>query len=415
MVITHPVRLIFMPGTESQYPFNKPSYRLEAVDALRGFALLAIVLLHNLEHYNIFYGNSPQPEWLSWLDNKTTEIIYFIFAGKAYATFSLLFGFSFFIQMRNARRRGADFRARFAWRMLLLVGFSQLHALFYNGDILLLYAVCGLILIPASSWSNRTVLWIAAILMLQPLCWCKIVYALMNPEYLDTNSEFIKFAASAEQVGRNGNLWQTLANNIWNGQLYSNFWQVEAGRLFQTPALFLIGMWLGRKSYFEKSDDSRVFWKGTLVTAVTACVPLYLLQTLVPPYISNITILSYYSIAIPMLYNFAFMTLLVSAFMLMWFHAGNGYRAQRFIIPFGRMSLTNYISQSIIGVILYYHFGFDMWCRTGAFESMLIGLGIFAGLLIFSRHWLLSHRQGPLEYLWKKGTWIGFTPRTIAA
>lgn len=72
------------------------SGRLEAVDALRGFALLAILLLHSLEHYNIFYGNAPRPEWLQMLDTKTTEFLYFLFAGKAYATFSLLFGFSFF-------------------------------------------------------------------------------------------------------------------------------------------------------------------------------------------------------------------------------------------------------------------------------------------------------------------------------
>lgn len=384
-----------------------PSYRLEVVDALRGFALLAIVLLHNLEHYNIFYGQAPRAEWLQWLDKNTTELIYFLFAGKAYATFSLLFGFSFFIQMRNAGQRGYDFRARFAWRMLLLVGFSQFHALFYNGDILLLYAVCGLLLIPASSWSNRTVLWVATILMLQPLCWAKIGYALINPDYVDTNSAFVQFAASAEQVGRNGNLWQTLANNIWNGQLYSNFWQAEAGRLFQTPALFLFGMWLGRESYFEKSDASGIFWRKTLIASIIACVPLYMLKTLVPQHISNITVLSYYNIAVPMLYNFAFMTLLVSTFVLLWFHAGNGFNGQRFIIPFGRMSLTNYIGQSIIGVTLYYHFGFNLWCKTGAFESVIIAFAIFFILLLFSRNWLASHRQGPLEYIWKKGTWAG--------
>ncbi len=391
------------------------TYRLEAVDALRGFALLAIVLLHSLEHYNIFYGPSPRAEWLQWLDAKTTEFIYFIFAGKAYATFSLLFGFSFFIQMRNARKRGSDFRLRFAWRMLLLVGFSQLHALFYNGDILLLYAVCGLILIPASSWSNKTVLWVAIILMLQPFCWGKIVYALINPDYIDTNSQFIQYAASAEQVGRNGNLWQTLANNIWNGQLYSNFWQVEAGRLFQTPALFLFGMWLGRKCYFEKSDVSQIFWKKALIISVIACIPLYLLKEFVPQHLSNVTIVSYYCIAIPMLYNFSFMTLLVSAFMLIWFQAGNGYSAQRFIIPFGRMSLTNYIGQSIIGVTLYYHFGFDLWDKVGAFETTIIAFVVFYFMLLFSRKWLSNHRQGPLEYLWKKGTWINSAPRPAVA
>lgn len=387
-------------------PQVRKGYRLEAVDALRGFALLAIVLLHNLEHYNIFYGAEPRAEWLQWLDTKTTELIYFLFAGKAYATFSLLFGFSFFIQMRNARRRGSDFRVRFAWRMLLLVGFSQLHALFYNGDILLLYAVCGLILIPASLWSNRTVVIVATLLMLQPLCWAKIVYAMINPGYVDTNSLFMQYAASAEQVGRTGDLWQTLANNIWNGQLYSNFWQVEAGRLFQTPALFLLGMWLGRKSFFEKSAESRRFWFRTLIIAAIACVPLYLLKEMVPEHITNITILSYYCIAVPMLYNFMFMSLLVAAFMLAWFHAGNGYRGQRFIMSFGRMSLTNYIGQSIIGVIIYYHFGFDLWDKTGPFESVLIGIAIFSIMLWFSRRWLATHRQGPLEYLWKKGTWV---------
>lgn len=387
-------------------PQVRKGYRLEAVDALRGFALLAIVLLHNLEHYNIFYGAEPRAEWLQWLDTKTMELFYFLFAGKAYATFSLLFGFSFFIQMRNARRRGSDFRVRFAWRMLLLVGFSQLHALFYNGDILLLYAVCGLILIPASSWSNRTVVIVATLLMLQPLCWAKIVYAMINPGYVDTNSLFMQYAASAEQVGRTGDLCQTLANNIWNGQLYSNFWQVEAGRLFQTPALFLLGMWLGRKSFFEKNAESRRFWFRTLIIAALACVPLYLLKVMVPEHITNITILSYYCIAVPMLYNFMFMSLLVAAFMLAWFHAGNGYRGQRFIMSFGRMSLTNYIGQSIIGVIIYYHFGFDLWDKTGPFESVLIGIAIFSIMLWFSRRWLATHRQGPLEYLWKKGTWV---------
>lgn len=371
------------------------SPRLEAVDALRGFALVGIVLLHSLEHYNIFYPVWPE-------HSAVMDTIYWLFAGKAYATFSLLFGFSFFIMMRNARKRGDDFRLRFAWRMLLLVGFSQLHALFYNGDILLLYAVCGLILIPASSWSNRTVLIVAALLMLQPYCWAKVIYALLNPEYVDTNSLFIQYAANAEIVGRQGNLWQTLGNNIWNGQLYSNFWQVEAGRLFQTPALFLLGMWLGRKAYFEKSAQSIIFWRKALIIAAIACVPLEMLKGALTT--ANITIQAYYGIAVPMLYNFAFMTALVSLFMLIWFYAGNGYAVQRFIIPFGRMSLTNYITQSIIGVTLFYHFGLNLWCSTNPAQSVLIACGVITLLLLLSRLWLRHHPQGPIEYLWKRAT-----------
>lgn len=381
--------------------------RLEVVDALRGFALLAIVLLHNLEHYNVFYGDLSQVPWLARINEWATDVVYFLFAGKAYATFSLLFGFSFYIQMRNARRRGCDFRARFAWRLLLLVGFSQLHALFYNGDILLLYAVCGFILIPASSWSNRTVLIVAAVLMLQPCCWGKIVYALFNPEYIDNNSLFVKYAIAAEEVGRNGNMGQMLLNNIWNGQLYSNFWQVEAGRLFQTPALFLLGMLAGRTEWFVKSEASERFWRKALAGAVVACIPLFLLKTYVPPMISHTTVLSYYGIAVPMMYNFAFMVLLVSVFVLAWFHHGDkGYAFQRLPVAYGRMSLTNYIGQSIVGVAVYYHWGLGLYNSVGAAVSLLIGLGIFFIQLAFSRYWLSRHAQGPLEYLWKRGTWL---------
>lgn len=382
--------------------------RLGVVDALRGFALLAIVLLHNLEHYNIFWAQLSEPDWLKAIDRYVYNVIFFVFAGKAYATFSLLFGFSFYIQMRNARARGCDFRSRFAWRMLLLVGFSQLHALFYNGDILLLYAVCGLILIPASGWSNRTVAIVAAVLMLQPYCWGKIIYALFNPEYIDNNSQFIQFAASAEEVGRNGNLWQTLGNNIWNGQLYSNFWQVEAGRLFQTPALFLLGMLAGRLELFVKSARSAAFWRRALMLSIPAACCFYLLSRLVTPSIENVTILSYYSIAVPMLYNFAFMVVLVAAFVLLWFRKDNaGYSWQSFIIPYGKMSLTNYIGQSIIGVAVYYHWGLNLWNVAGSAMSVAIGVSIFMLQLAFSRMWLSNHAQGPLERLWKRGTWLG--------
>ena len=86
------------------------SHRINVVDALRGFALLAIVLLHNLEHYNIYFIPEAQPEWLQTLDKGVWNTLFFLFAGKAYATFSLLFGFSFYIQYHNAEKRGIDFR-----------------------------------------------------------------------------------------------------------------------------------------------------------------------------------------------------------------------------------------------------------------------------------------------------------------
>lgn len=381
--------------------------RIEVVDALRGFALLAIVLLHSMEHYNLFYTPQWQPEWLDTLDGYVTETIWFLLAGKAYATFSLLFGFSFYIQMRNARKRGDDFRLRFAWRLLLLAGFAQLHAMFYNGDILLFYAFCGLILIPASSWSNRTLLIVAGILLLQPIDWIHMIIAHFDPSYIDTNSRFAQFAAQAEQVAMHGDLWQTISDNIVNGQLYSNFWQIEAGRICQTPALFLLGMWLGRNEMFIRSEKSLRFWKNVIVVAAGAAVVFHMLKAMVSPLLFHTTWISHYGIATGLPFNFAMMAVFVSIFVLCWFAASDkGYRFQRIAISFGRMSLTNYILQSIIGVTLFYNFGLGLYRYCGGTLSFIIGLAVSTTLILLSDKWLERHRQGPLEWLWKKLTWL---------
>lgn len=380
--------------------------RLNVVDSLRGFALLAIVLLHNIEHYNLYFLPENLPEWLKWLDHIAWDATFLTLSGNAYATFSLLFGFSFYVQLRNARARGCDFRMRFAWRMFLLAGFAMLHSLFYNGDILLLYAACGMLLIPASSWSNRTLIILSVLLMAQPYAWGKIIYALCNPEYIDTNNMFMPYAIAATNAGMHGNLADTLWSNLRDGIFYSNIWQVEAGRLSLTPALFMIGMVIGRKNLFICSQSSTMFWRKALLTAILAAIPLYLLRELVPPHIHNVTVKAFYNVAAGRIFNVASMTILVSVFVLCWFHAGKGYRWQQCLTPYGRMSLTNYISQSIIGVAIYYNCGLGLYRTTGATACLLIGFAIFALQLTFSRRWLASHRQGPLEWLWKRLTWL---------
>ena len=384
----------------------KTSERLGVVDALRGFALLAIVLLHNLEHYNLFLAPENVPAWLQTIDKYAWDTLFFLFAGKAYATFSLLFGFSFYIQFHNAEKRGIDFRGRFAWRMCLLFLFAQLHALFYNGDILLLYAVVGFALIPVCKLKDKTVFWIALILLLQPYEWGRAIYAMINPDYVVSTGHFMPYAMRAQEATANGNFFEVLCSNISDGQLYSNIWQVENGRLFQTAALFMFGMLLGRRKYLIKSEESVRFWKKMLKGAVLAFIPLYCLKTFVPDLLTNPSVQIPYKIAVPSYANFAFMIILVSIFTLLWFKKEKGYGWQSLLIPYGRMSLTNYISQSIMGVIIYYGFGLAMYKYAGATASQLIALLIFTVQLIFSRWWLACHKQGPLEFLWHKGTWI---------
>lgn len=388
----------------------KPKGRLDVVDAMRGFALLAIVLLHNLEHYNLYYIPTDAPAWLTALDGQMWSTAFFLMAGKAYATFSLLFGFSFFVQMRNERERGGDFRARFAWRMFLLFLFAQLHSLFYNGDILLLYAVVGLVLIPVSGLSSRTVLTLAVICLLQPFEWGRAIYAAINPDVAYTQT-WGAYGEISNAMNISGNFREVLKTNIWEGQLYSNLWQVQNGRLFQSAGLFMLGMLAGRHELFVKSAESIKQWVKILVWAAVAIMPLYVLKGYIPEIIDNASVVLPINIALPSLYNTAFMLFLVSGFTLLWFYRETGYQLQRVLVPYGRMSLTNYITQSVLGAMIYYGYGMGLYKSTGATATLIIGFTIFAVQLAFSRWWLARHKQGPLEWLWKQGTWIGRNKR----
>ncbi len=160
----------------------KPA-RIEVVDALRGFAILCIMLVHNMEHFDFAYFPEYLPDWLKAIDQVIWDGIFFLFGGKAYSIFALLFGLTFFIQSNRQAQLGKDFSGRFVWRMLLLFLFSILNAAFYQGDILMLYAILALLLIPVSRLNDRMVLWIAAFLMLQPYEWGRFIYVLLHPGF----------------------------------------------------------------------------------------------------------------------------------------------------------------------------------------------------------------------------------------
>lgn len=87
------------------------SSRVDVADVMRGLAVMGILLLHSIEHFNFysFPDTSAQCTWLNFTDKVIWDGLFFLLGGKAYAIFALLFGFSFYIQERNSRLRGKDF------------------------------------------------------------------------------------------------------------------------------------------------------------------------------------------------------------------------------------------------------------------------------------------------------------------
>lgn len=389
--------------TNSTFSLKNP--RIEVVDALRGFAIMSIMLLHNVEHFEYYHLPESFPDWLVALDKIVWDSLFFLFGGKSYAIFALLFGFSFYIQNDNQVKKGNDFRGRFFWRMMLLLVFGMINTAFYQGDILTLYAFLGLILIPVVNWSNRAVFITAVILMLQPLEWARCIYYVLNPDYVAPPNLSNAYYESIGNFMKNGSFMDYVIGNLTLGKIASLLWSWENGRFFQAPALFMLGMLLGRKQMFTATVENIQFWKKVLRYAIILFVPLYLLKTNIATLVTRVTMSNKLSVIFSSWSNFAFMCVIVSVFVLLYQKESVvGTLAK--LIPFGKMSLTNYIMQSMIGSFIYYRYGLGLFEYTGATYCLLIGIVLFFIQLSFCTWWLKTHKQGPLEYIWHKATWI---------
>ena len=391
----------------SNSSLNLKTPRVEVVDALRGFAIMSIMLLHNIEHFDYYNFPEALPEWMKILDKIIWETLFFLFGGKSYAIFALLFGFSFYIQNDNQEKKGNDFRLRFLWRLLLLLGFGIINTVFYEGDILVLYAVLGVVLILVCKWNDKAVFITAVILMLQPLEWMKFFYMLLHPDYVPMPNLSDHYFGMMGDYLKSNSFMDYAIGNLTIGRWASVFWSWENGRFFQAPALFLLGMLLGRRKLFIASVESNSFWKKALQYAIVLFILLFSLKTFLPEIIGRKELVTSLSVIVSSWSNLAFMIVLVATFIVLY-QKDSVHKLLSKLIPFGKMSLTNYILQSIVGCFIYYRYGLGLVEYTGATYSLLIGIVLFILQLNFCKWWLSKHRQGPLEYIWHKATWISF-------
>ena len=379
--------------------------RVDVADVLRGLAVMGIILLHSIEHFNFysFPDASTQSVWLNFSDKAIWDGLFFLFGGKAYAVFALLFGFSYFIQYDNQRLRGRDFRLRFCWRLVLLFILGNINAVFFTGEVLVLYSLVGFILPLACRLRDKWIFVLACVLLVQPLPLYYIARTILDPEFAAPVLPTGSLWAATFEVQGHGTFLETLRVNLWEGQLASLAWAWDHGRVFQTAALFLFGYLIGSRGLFLK--ENLKFWNKVLCGSLVAFFPLYGLGNMLPDFVSNPAVRTPLLLVVSSLYKFAFMLLLVSAVLNAYYRTNLQQRMNTFI-PYGRMSLTNYITQSIIGSMLFYNWGFSLHDDLGITASVLVGALIFVLQLTFCRWWLRHHSHGPLEYLWKRATWL---------
>ena len=379
--------------------------RVEVVDALRGFAVMAILLVHSLEHFIFPVYPVDQPAWLNILNDGVFNVTFTLLAGKSYAIFALLFGFTFYIQSANQQRKGKDFGYRFLWRLLLLVAFATLNAAFFPaGDVLLLFSVVGIVLFVVRKWSDCAILVTAILFLLQPVEWYHYIVGLFDPSHTLPDWGVGAMYKEVAEYTKEGNLWEFLGKNMTFGQKASLYWALGAGRFWQTAGLFLMGLYIGRKQLFVTSEKHTRFWVKALIISAISFAPLFQLKELIMASDSEL-IRQTAGTAFDMWQKFAFTFVLVASFVLL-------YQRDRFknfvsnLRYYGRMSLTNYNTQSIAGAIIYFPFGLYLAPYCGYTLSLLVGFVLFLLQVQFCKWWLKGHKQGPLESLWHKWTWM---------
>ena len=178
----------------------------------------------------------------------------------------------------------------------------------------------------------------------------------------------------------------------------------------QTIFFFLFGIMLGRWRLFYNEGNNLKIWKSIFIGSICAfafLLPRYLILPEATKAIQSIS--KSLMVSLNMWKNVAMMLFIVSGTTLLYYKTSAKSWLIR-IAPYGRMSLTNYLGQSIIGAALFYNWGFGLFTKCGDTVSFLMGAGVIAVQFVFCTWWMQRHKRGPLEQLWHRATWLGKKP-----
>lgn len=337
------------------------SERVETIDILRGMALFGI-LAANIRAFagppiTYFY---PQLFWPAFHDRLAQAFIETFIQQKFITIFAFLFGVGFAVQFERATLRNARFGWRFAWRMMLLLLIGLVHGLLiWYGDILLPYALCGLLLIAFRKRQDTTLkIWAAIFLLIVPLLLAAAFLAAQAGVNMPDPTPKAAAIAKAANLYENGS-WGEISAQRRHDALTHN-WSLIFAFGWQVLALFLLGVLAWRRRFFQPAPESlpryrRWMWIG-LAIGVTGNAAWTAYRWIAkPPPIPDepaaylLSLAQYIAIPFLSIGYICFVILLCQS-------EAMRARLHRFAAV-GRMALTNYLLQSVIGTLIFYNYG----------------------------------------------------------
>ena len=383
------------------------SNRLTVIDLLRGIAILGILLVNMIDFHSPFLY--MQADYWDGADFYTYAFVDILAQGNFYPMFAFLFGFGAVLLMKRTIEKGMSFPLLFSRRMAFLLLVGVFHAfVIWHGDILITYAICGWFILLVYKLSGKALLMFSVLLYTIPyglLGFFAILFSILDPAAAQVKTDWNSVAESVRVYG-NGSISDIFAFRFeeWmtvNGSL--NFIL-----LFLTifPCM-LAGMAFAKLSWLSDAAGNRKKLKGMFVASIIMGLGLKIY-----PYFGGFnmgSLIMQDSFGGPIL-ALAYITGITLLY--------DGFTPFRKLtepfVPLGRMSMTNYLTQSIFWTLIFYSYGLGFYGQIGMLTGTVLAIFFIALQAFFSAYWLKSFRMGPVEYVWRLATYGRKQPFRIA-
>jgi uncharacterized protein len=387
------------------------SERILFIDVLRGMALFGILAanmraffapLDCYDHIGVLYHSRADVLAQAFIDA--------FIQGKFISIFSFLFGMGFAIQMSRAEERGARFMGFYPRRLLALALFGLIHGvLIWAGDILLTYAVSGTILLLFRKRRQKTLLWWAGGLFSLPIVlgttFLTLYFSRFHRPWMDPKPPDVKKLYAIVDIYAHGTVRQILAQNWseWKRELPYELFAIYA------VALFLLGMWVWRAGIVQRLDEYRPVLKRVcawcLPVGLTVSIFVAAAKAIIPP--GSVSLWAWLAGILWLPGAHILGAGYVSGLALIFIHKD----WQRILLPFaavGRMALTDYLMQSVLCTLFFYHYTTGLYGRIGPAIGLAPTVILYGAQVAFSNRWLKRYRFGPMEWLWRGMTYGKF-------
>ncbi len=381
--------------------------RLEFLDVLRGFAVLAIFAVNIKAMFHPFPWYNNASLWTGQYDMIVAALQAFLIEDKWRTIFTALFGAGIALIAARARQKGAGSLSRIARRLFFLMIFGLIHLLaIWNGDILFTYAVTGFLVIWFRNAGPRTLFWTAAASLLIALVWNTLfamgpavvpeVRAEVEPFLWGTDPEYIRTTTEQMLGGVAGHF----DNRLIAARDYIFFYFFFGVHFLESFAVMLLGAWAYRIGFFNETTPSKVYVRCAVVGLGLALVLDTIRWTWLTTSGWSFDAYSYGNI-LNQLDGYAGAVGYAGLIGLLT-------RTKLWLLPFaatGRMAFTNYIACSLIGTTLAYGHGFALFGSLTNLQLAGIMVATWIAILVWSPIWLSAFRFGPLEWFWRSLTY----------